>query len=334
MRKVLKACLYGLTAAMLLAGCSKKVEEDSVKLGNYKGVEYTPAAVEVTDEQVESAIQNLIDQYPIITEVDRAAELGDIVNIDFEGLKDGVAFEGGASTGYDLTLGSRSLIDGFEDGLVGAVKGQELSLDLTFPEDYNEELGGQDVVFNVTVNSVKESTPPELTDDFIKANTESETIDEYKEAARADLLLKAEANAESKKNSDVFFKVIEDSEITITDASVDAYYDEQMAVYEKQAQASGLDLETMIGYYGMDLETFKAQQKTMAQEATKQNLVVNAIAAAENITVTPEDMDQLAIDFNYENKEVMLEQAGESVVNNYILTDKVVKFIAENAVGV
>lgn len=334
MKKITAVCMCGLMAAALMTGCGKKAAVDSVKLGTYKGVEFTPAAVEVTDEQVEAEIQGLLDEHAAETEVDRAAKVGDIVNIDFVGMKDGVAFEGGTSSGYDLVLGSNSFIDGFEDGLIGAVKGQELSLNLTFPEVYmgNAELAGQAVVFDVTVNTVKESIPAELNDEFIKENTDSATVAEYKDAAKAALLAAAEADAENRKKSEVFQKVMETSEITVVDATIDTYYNEQLENYEKQASQAGIDLETMVSYYGSDLDTFKSQLRAMAEEASRQNLVVKAIAEAEGIAVAEEDKDALAVDFGYTDKDNMIEQVGDNIVNNYILTEKVVTFIADNAV--
>lgn len=342
MRKVLTVCMCGLMAATLMAGCSKKdsatensATEDSVELGTYKGVEYTPAAVEVTDEDVEAEIQYLLDSNPVFTEVSRAAKEGDTVNIDYVGLKEGVAFDGGTANGYDLTLGSGSFIDGFEDGLIGAVTGQELSLNLTFPKEYpSEELAGQAVVFDVTVNAVKESSPAQLTDEFIKEKTDAKTVDQYREETRTELLEQAQSNAENQKKSDVFKKVMDGSKITITDATIEANYQEQLSNYEKEAEAAGIDLETMVTFYGMDLETFKAQLKEMAGEAAKQNLVVNAIAAQEGLAVTEEEKDALAEEFGYESAANMIELVGENTVNNYILTEKVVTFIADHAVEV
>lgn len=143
-------------------------------LGEYKGVAYTPASVEITDEQVDKEVQKLADSN--LVEVDRPAAEGDTVNIDYVGKKDGVAFDGGTASGYDLKLGSNTFIDGFEDGLIGAVKGQKLDLDLTFPEGYpSEDLAGQAVVFEVTVNAVK--TPSELNDDLVRANTDYKTLE-------------------------------------------------------------------------------------------------------------------------------------------------------------
>lgn len=361
MKKVLKVCMCGMMAVMLVAGCSKKADSDStsaplepttetssepttetsaesdsdsVTLGNYMGVTYTPESAEVTDEAVEAEIQSIVNANPLITEVDRAAKDGDIVNIDYVGMKDGVAFEGGTANGHDLTLGSGSFIDGFEDGLIGAVKGQELSLNLTFPEAYqSEELAGQDVVFDVTVNSVKESTPAELTDEFVNDNTEYGTVDEYRATLKADMIAAAEENAEMKKKSDVFMKVMDDSQITVSEATIEAYYNEQLAVYESQAQQAGIDLATLVSFYGMTEDMFKEQLRFMSEEATRQNALVTAIAEKENITVTEEDRDQLAVEFGYESKDAMIESAGETVVDNYILTEKVVTLLADNAVA-
>lgn len=357
MRKNMKLYVVGLAAAVVLAGCSQKADsssetgvsgsavsesgsgtaaagEDSVVLGTYLGVTYTPLSVEVTDSDVENQIQMLLDANPVITEVDRAAEEGDIVNIDYVGMKDGVAFDGGTADGYDLTLGSGTFIDGFEEGLIGSVKGQELSLDLTFPENYpSEDLAGQAVVFDVTVNAVKESNAPELTDEFIVENTDYETISEYRDYLKEELENQAAENALYQKKSDVFMKVVEACEVTVSDETVQAYYDEQYASYEQQAQMFGLDLETMVGYYGMDLAAFESQLMEIAQEGCKQNIIVNAIAEAENITIEDSELEDLAEEFGYESVDAMIDNAGEENVNNYLLTEKVVTFLADNAVA-
>lgn len=337
MKKIAAICMCGLMAAALITGCSEKAatkdDSDSVKLGNYMGVQYTPVAVNVTDEDVENEIQSLVDSKPIISEVDRPAQEGDIVNIDYVGLKDGEAFEGGTASGFDLTLGSGDFIDGFEDGLIGAAAGQELSLDLAFPERYpKEELAGQAVVFNVTVNSVKESIPAVLDDAFISANTDSKTVEEYREATRKQLVEYAEGDADLQKKSEVFQKVMEASEVTVSDASVNEYYERQLANYEKQAEAAGIDLETMVSYYGTSLDDFKSELREMASEATSQNAVVKAIAEKESITVTDEELVALADEFGYESKDNMIELVGEDTAANYILTEKVVTLISDHAV--
>lgn len=336
MKKVLKSAgICGLAAMMLLAGCSKKeaATENSVKLGNYKGVEYTPVSTEVTDEDVEASIQTLLDANPVFTEVDRAAQDGDTVNIDYVGMKDGVAFDGGTAEGYDLKLGSDSFIDGFEDGLIGAVTGEERSLNLTFPEEYmNEELAGQAVVFDVTVNAVKEESEAVLDDAFVKEHTGVETVEEYRAQTRTNLEETAKLSAENQKKEEVFLKVMESSEITVSDEAVNKFYEEQLAMYEEQAKMFGMDLETMAGAMGATLEDFQNMLKEMAEEATRQDAVVKAIAEAEGFTVSDEDRANLATEMGFASVEDMITNAGEETVDNYILTDRVVTFIADNAV--
>ena len=187
MRKLKLLCLCGLTAAVLMTGCAGSTDTTNVNLGSatvseYRGVKINVAAPEVTDDEVDQKIQTNLKQNPNEVEVDRAAQDGDIVNIDYKGTKDGEAFDGGTAEGQDLTLGSGSMIDGFEDGLVGAKKGETKTLDLTFPENYREEsLAGQAVVFEVTVNAVKEKQDAVLDDAFVQRTSDYQTVDEYKE---------------------------------------------------------------------------------------------------------------------------------------------------------
>ena len=323
MRKFVKLGICGLMAAMVATGCSKKdttgttdpaaattqgaetqeagtsegAAEDSVTLGEYKGVAYTPASVEITDEQVDKEVQKLADSN--LVEVDRPAAEGDTVNIDYVGKKDGVAFDGGTASGYDLKLGSNTFIDGFEDGLIGAVKGQKLDLDLTFPEGYpSEDLAGQAVVFEVTVNAVK--TPSELNDDLVMANTDYKTLEEYREATRNDLEKQAADNAEYQKQSSVFQTIMNNSQVVASEKSIQAAYDEAMTYYETMATNSGMELETLVGYYGMDLDTFKAQVRTQAEENAKQQLVINAIADKEGIKVTDEELESMAEEYGFD----------------------------------
>lgn len=356
MRKFVKLGICGLMAAMVATGCSKKdttgttdpaaattqgaetqevgtsegAAEDSVTLGEYKGVAYTPASVEITDEQVDNEVQKLADSN--LVEVDRPAAEGDTVNIDYVGKKDGVAFDGGTASGYDLKLGSNTFIDGFEDGLIGAVKGQKLDLDLTFPEGYpSEDLAGQAVVFEVTVNAVK--TPSELNDDLVMANTDYKTLEEYREATRNDLEKQAADNAEYQKQSSVFQTIMNNSQVVASEESIQAAYDEAMTYYETMATNSGMELETLVGYYGMDLDTFKAQVRTQAEENAKQQLVINAIADKEGIKVTDEELESMAEEDGFESVDKMKESAGENVVNESLLTNLVLKFVSDNAVA-
>lgn len=351
MRKVLKIGICGLLAVMLLAGCSKSNEEagpvdsttvvestdntagttgqDTVKLGEYMGVSFTPVSAEVTEDQVEAELQELVDANPVTIEVDRAAKEGDVVNIDFVGMKDGVAFEGGTSQGYDLTLGSGSFIDGFEDGLVGTKKGQEVSLNLTFPEDYFQtDLAGQEVVFDVTINVVSESKPAVLDDDFVAKNTEFTSVEECREGIRKALAETAKANALNQKKNEVFMKVMDASEVFPSDETIQKYYDEQMAAYEQQAESFGMELKDLVN----DLEAFQTELRNVSIEVARQNLVINAIAEKENITIEDSDREAMAVEFGFGSGEEMLQAVGQEAVDGYLLPNKVMDFLADNAV--
>lgn len=349
MRNVLKIGILSLVTLTLLTSCSNNKEEetqtdaavttaadsevssgqDSVTLGEYMGVLFTPVSTEVTDEQVEAEIQALIDANPVITEVDREAKEGDVVNIDFVGLKDGVAFQGGTSQGYNLTLGSGRLIDGFEDGLIGTKKGQEVSLNLTFPEEYgNAELAGQDVVFDVTVNAVQESTPAVLDDTFVAANTDYTTVQECRAGIRKDLEDLAADNAQTQKKNQVFMKVMEVSDVTVSDETVQKYYDEQMEAYENQAASFGMELKDMV----QDMDSFQSELMELSKEIARQNLVIDAIAEKENIAVEDSDRETMAVEFGFASAEEMLQAVGQEAVDGYLLPNKVMDFLADNAV--
>lgn len=360
MKKSLKICVCGLMAAVLASGCSAKTDSaaetttavsepgssaesgtasavdpgEVVTLGEYKGVSYTPALETVTDEDVEDQIQALIDANPVITEVDREAKDGDIVNIDYVGKKDGEAFDGGSDTGYDLTLGSKTFIDGFEEGLIGTNAGQKIDLNLTFPDAYpNEDLAGQAVVFEVTVNKVQESKEAELNDEFIAANTDFSTVEEYRKAVREDLEEMARANAESQKMAQVLQKVVDDSQVNVSDEAVQAYYDEQYQSCEDMAKMYGVDTDTIISsFFGMTKEDFEPWLMDMSREDCKMRAVVAAIAEAEKMTVEDKDREELAASNGFEDVASLIENVGEDVVNESALRMKVIQFIADNAV--
>ena len=351
MKKNVRLILCCAAVVMLAAGCGKKSDTtetttaaetteaeitdkgEVTKLGQYKGIEVTKEDTTVTDAELDQRIASILQANPEITEItDRPAQNGDTVNIDYVGMKDGVAFDGGTASGYDLKLGSNTFIDGFEDGLIGAVKGQKLDLDLTFPEGYpSEDLAGQAVVFEVTVNAVK--TPSELNDDLVMANTDYKTLEEYREATRNDLEKQAADNAEYQKQSSVFQAIMNNSQVVASEESIQAAYDEAMTYYETMATNSGMELETLVGYYGMDLDTFKAQVRTQAEENAKQQLVINAIADKEGIKVTDEELESMAEEYGFESVDKMKDSAGENVVNESLLTNLVLKFVSDNAVA-
>lgn len=357
MRKIVKAGIYMMTAAMVLTGCSGKnktetaatgseaqaestaaeteeyVETGSITLGEYKGIEVTVTEAEVTDEEVEAQIQQVLAGTAEYKEVDRAAKDGDTVNIDYIGTRDGVAFDGGADDDYDLVLGSNSFIDGFEAGLVGVKKGDVKELNLTFPDPYqnNPDLAGKEVIFKVTVNAVKEKVVPELTDEFVQSvSSDDKTVADYRQTVRDSILEQKNYEIESKRNYDIITAIMDGSEIVCATADVDKDYDTQLQMYTSQAAMFGMDLAGMASIYGMDEDSFKAELRKMAESTTKQRMMFAEIAKLENIAATDEDIEALAEE-NGTDSEGLIETYGQEQVDEVALTQKVMDFLVENA---
>ena len=359
MRKFLKVGLCGAAALMMFAtGCSGQksakdasqaestaegetpaeteeyVAEGSITLGEYKGIPVTVTEPTVTDEEVDAQIQQLLNSSAEYLEVDREAQLGDQVNIDYKGMKDGVAFDGGTAEGYDLVLGSNSFIDGFESGLVGAKKGEEVTLNLTFPDPYqnNPDLAGQAVVFEVKVNNVKEKTVPELTDDFVaKVSPEDGTVEKLRENMKAFILEQKQYQIDNQRNTDILNAVIDKSEIVCATDDVDKNYETQVQYYTNQASMYGLDLATYASLMGMDEEGLKSELRNVARDMTKQEMLLKEIASRENITVTDEDREALAERYGYDSLESFLETADKEIVDDTALMQKTLDFLGENA---
>ena len=337
MRKLKLLCLCGLTAAVLMTGCAGSTDTTNVNLGSatvseYRGVKVNVAAPEVTDDEVDQKIQTNLKQNPNDVEVDRAAKDGDIVNIDYKGTKDGEAFDGGTAEGTDLTLGSKTMIDGFEDGLIGAKKGETKTLNLTFPEDYKEEsLAGQAVVFEVTVNSVKEKQDAVLDDAFVQRTSSYQTVDEYKEGIRADLLTQKQKTAEQEMEQDVLQNVIDNSDFKFSRNGISVRYNQMLKQYTNQAKMYGMTLSQMAQANGMDEAGFKEYIYSSVKEAAKKEIVAKDIAAKEGLdNITDEDMEAFA-QANGATKDTLVSLYGEDTVKEQVLQDKVLRFLASNA---
>ena len=276
------------TAVVFMTGCkAKELSNEYVTVSVYKGVEVekVEASAEVTDADVEAQIENILSGYAENIEVsDRAAQEGDIANIDYVGTKDGVAFDGGSYEGYDLTLGSGTFIDGFEDGIIGHNIGETFDLNLTFPTEYqSEELAGQDVVFTVTLNSLSVSEVPELTDDFVKEklSKESETVEAYKAELKKQLQETNDEAYQSTLRDAAWNAVLENTTVNkYPEEAIKEYTDMIYSEYENMAQYYGLEFaEFLETYMGMDEETFAAKVEEVAQEQVKSDLVRDLIAA-------------------------------------------------------
>lgn len=351
MKKYVKLTLCGLAAVMLVAGCAKKTEEPETttaaeetteavvdkgvvaKLGTYKGVEVTKMSTEVTDEELDARIQSILDANPeYIAITDRPAQNGDVVDIDYVGMKDGVAFEGGTAQGYKLELGSKSFIDGFEDGLVGATTGQELSLNLTFPENYNNaDLAGQAVVFDVTVNGIEEVKDAVLDNNFVQRMSDFNTVDEWKADTLADMEAEKEAQADQQLENDALQAALENSEFELNEEAVEAQYNNQLDYYNSMMQMYGMNLADYVSMYGMTEDQFKEELRITSEMAIKQQLLIPAIAEKEGLQVEDADREALAALYNT-TVEDLKTRAGEEAVEESALMFKVVGFIKDNAV--
>lgn len=315
---------------------------DYIKLGEYKGIKYTVNKLEVTDADIETAIQEDLQAAATEQEIkDRdVVKDGDIVNIDYEGLKDGVAFDGGTAKDSDLVIGSGSFIPGFEDGLIGATVGKQVDIKTTFPEDYQStELAGQEVVFKVTVNAIKEKVVPELTEDYVKENLKFDTIDAYKEDIRKKLQEENEATMKSEKIKNVFQTVVDNSEFkSYPQTLLDFYKAEFKNMYIQYASYFGLDFAGFIEGSGITEEEFDEEASSYAESMAKQELVLNSIIKTEKLDISEDEyqkgVEKLAADYGYETKEDFLNTAEEEQIRETLLWEKAINTMLDTAVEI
>ncbi|EJK4798167.1 trigger factor [Listeria monocytogenes] len=266
-----------------------------VKLGDYKGLEVEKRETELTTEELEAELKQLQErQAELVVKEDAPAENGDTVILDFEGFKDGVAFEGGQAENHSLELGSGQFIPGFEEKLVGLKSGDEADIELTFPEEYHaEDLAGQPVVFKVKLHEIKTKEVPALDDELAKdINEEVETLDELKEKISKRLQEAKEESVAQAKQEEVIAKAVENAEVDIPHAMVHHEADHLMNHFAQDLQAQGLTPELYYQFTGQTEEAMHAQMEKDAEKRVKMNLVLEAIAEAENIEPTEEAIDE------------------------------------------
>ncbi|EBF5159975.1 TPA: trigger factor [Listeria monocytogenes] len=266
-----------------------------VKLGDYKGLEVEKRETELTTEDLEAELKQLQErQAELVVKEDAPAENGDTVILDFEGFKDGVAFEGGQAENHSLELGSGQFIPGFEEKLVGLKAGDEADIELTFPEEYHaEDLAGQPVVFKVKLHEIKTKEVPALDDELAKdIDEEVETLDELKEKISKRLQEAKEESVAQAKQEEVIAKAVENAEVDIPHAMVHHEADHLMNHFAQDLQAQGLTPELYYQFTGQTEEAMHAQMEKDAEKRVKMNLVLEAIAEAENIEPTEEAIDE------------------------------------------
>ena len=309
---------------------------DYVTLGEYTGVEVSVDAPVVTDEYLDSYIDYVLQSNMVKTEITaRPVEEGDIVNIDYEGKIDGVAFDGGTAQGYDLTIGSGAFIDGFEDGLIGAQSGETLDVNVTFPEDYRgEEVAGKDAVFTVTVNSISVESLPELTDEFVQGlDVGVNTVEEYRQYAY-DLLMEEEQNThDSNAEVAILEAVMANSELQDPPEDMtNRYYSRMIDNMTYYASMYGYDLETFLSIQGTSEDAIRESSVQAGQEI----ITMQAIAEAEGLSVTDEELDaeieSNAGSLGYDDVEEYRASLDVEGYREYMMSEKVLDFLLENAV--
>jgi len=270
-----------------------------VTLGQYKGLEVEKINVEVTDEEV--AAELVKEQEKNAREInieDRAVVDGDIVNIDYAGTQDGVAFDGGTAEGQTLVIGSHSFIEGFEEQIIGHNVGDEFDINVTFPEQYHApELAGKPAVFAIKLNAIKAKELPVIDDDFAQDVSEFDTLDEMKADIKAKLLEKAEKAAQTDKENAVMDKVIENAEMDIPQAMIDSEAEYMLNDYAQRLQYQGLSLEQYFQFTGMTQEKMIEELLPQAKKAIQTRLVLEEIVKAENLEATEEDLEAEFVKF-------------------------------------
>ena len=306
---------------------------------DYKGVEIETVNADVTDEDVEKELQNKAKVNARMVEVDRPAENGDTVLIDYEGWVGDEKFEGGTAERQPLKLGSGTFIPGFEEQLVGASKGEDIDVKVTFPEEYHaEELAGKEAVFKCKVHEIKEEELPEIDDDFVKDISDFDTLDEFKADLRSSLEKSAAAKAESQMKNSVIEKVFEANEIDIPDVMVESEIDSMMSEFDQQLRGQGMDLDTYFQYVGKTAEDFRKEVKEDAYKRVKTRMLISKIAEQENFEVSNDEinteLENMAKQYGLEADKLreMIGAENVGMIAGDIKIRKAVEFIYDNAV--
>ena len=308
-----------------------------VTLGAYKGLEVEKAEVSVSDEQVEAELDRMAQNVASTETVERAAQMGDTANINFEGFDNGVPFDGGKGENFDLKLGSGSFVPGFEEQIVGMTAGEEKDIDITFPEDYHAELAGKAVVFHVKLNKVTVTTVPEKDDEFAKDVSEFDTLEELKADIRAKALESAQKQADSAFEQACVEKAAENTTVEMPKALVEAELDQQMERFGYQLQMSGYSMDAYAKMMGGDLNSMRNAFRPAAEKQAKINVTLTKIIEEEKITVSDEEIEaefaemakQYSLEIEQVKERVPVEELKASLENR-----KAIKLIVDSAVAV
>ncbi|KAK55351.1 trigger factor [Staphylococcus lugdunensis] len=312
--------------------------EPEVELGDYKGLEIEKQETELTDEELQESIDHSLSHLAdMVVKEDGVVENGDTVNIDFSGSVDGEAFEGGQAEKYDLEIGSGSFIPGFEEQLEGLKTGEEKDVVVTFPEEYHaEELAGKEATFKTKINEIKFKEVPELDDEIAnELDSEANSVDEYKENLRKRLAEQKETNAENVEKEEAINKATENAKIDIPQAMINTELDRMVQEFAQRIQQQGLDLQTYFQISGQDESQMREQMKGDAEQRVKTNLTLIAIADAENIEVSEEDIDKelekMSSQFNLSVEDIKNTLGNTDIIKNDVRIQKVIDLLRDNA---
>ena len=309
------------------------------ELGAYKGIEISKVDNTVSEEDVEARLNEMVNRNARLTSVeDKALENGDTAVIDFEGFKNGVAFEGGKGENYNLVIGSNTFIPGFEDQLVGKKAGEEVEVNVTFPETYHaENLAGKPVVFNVKVNDVKVKEVPALDDEFAKDTTEFETLAELRADVKAKLEEQAKNAADAEMRNALVEKVSANTEVEVPEAMVQHQIDNMLMELNYQLQYQGLNLEQLLQMTGRGLDELREERRADAERLVKSSLVLEAIVEKENVEANDADVDaeleKMAAMYNMEVEKIKssLRETDIEDIKGQIKIRKTLDLLVENA---
>lgn len=354
--KIISSILAVSMSMVLLSGCGKDNSQKKLDkmidkystyctLGDYKGIAYDVASTEITDEMVQEQVNSLLSTYATSKYVTSGtAQLGDTVNIDFVGRVNGEEFEGGSSQGmgYDVTLGAGDFIDGFEDQIVGHSVGDVFEVNTTFPDSYpqNPDLEGVDAVFEVTLNSIKETVYPEYTDAFVASYTDASSIEEYEQSLRERLEESYSSNDESSNKAAVMQQVVDNATINeYPTQEVENLISDTISNVEEYAKSSNMDLASYVSInYGFaNEEEFRQYISGITEDYIKEKIVVCAIAKAENIKVSEDEIKEykkkMMDSYGMTDEDDFAEIYSDEDIMYYTLADKVANFVVENAVS-
>ncbi|MDO4976179.1 MAG: trigger factor [Eubacteriales bacterium] len=310
-----------------------------VTLGEYKGLTLEKDSVEVTDAEVEAKLVEEQEKNAREVEVeDRPVKDGDIITLNYAGTIDGAPFDGGTASNQNLTIGSHSFIDTFEDQLVGLNIGDEKDVEVTFPEEYHaEELAGKPAVFHVEILGIKEKQLEEINDDFAQDHTEFDSLEEYKADIREKLTAGKEENAKRNMEEAAIEQVIENATVDIPEAMVEGEVDQMVEEFKQRVAYQGLSFEQYLQFTGSDINAFRDSMKEQAEKRVKVSLVLEAIAKAETIEASDEDLnaefERMAEMYQMEASQIAsyMDDAAKENMKSNLAVQKAVDFIIENA---